>query len=264
MRCFSTKNAKQQFNCKSPGNPKKNKNTTKSPKSLSTSIFKNKKGSVKILQIGVPEVPLHWHLCIFGHPPAWPKSPRMGTLGQGKYGGFGVVFHTQRNICKWFSNSVASQISSWLRPALTAIRQCDTWTQWEPNTTNFHNLLLFINLFPQQLTTIQILVVLLVLGEQKTRRLGGFSPLKLQPRRVAWKLGINETNIKRSEIWFHAQIIHLLQAYSNKYSAPRASSNFFLSPHSPVVQWLQTLLCNQHGRNDTCSTGVASCKYKRF
>ena len=77
---------------------KTNKNTTKS---LSTSIFKNKKGcfltlrcqsSVKILQIGVPEVPLHWHLCIFGHPPAWPKSPRMGTLGQGKYGGFGVVF----------------------------------------------------------------------------------------------------------------------------------------------------------------------------
>ena len=109
MRCFSTKNAKQQFNCiqlqVSRQVKKTNKNTTKS---LSTSIFKNKKGcfltlrcqsSVKILQIGVPEVPLHWHLCIFGHPPAWPKSPRMGTLGQGMYGGFGVVFsHAKKHL----------------------------------------------------------------------------------------------------------------------------------------------------------------------
>ena len=177
-------------------------------------------------------------------------------------------FHTQRNICKWFSNSVASQISSWLRPALRAIRQCDTWTPWEPNTTNFHNLLLFINLFPQQLTTVpsKHWWCYWFLVNKKTRRLGsGFFPLETSaPGRVAWKLGINETNIKRSEIWFHAQIIHLLQTYSNKYSAPRASSNFFLSPHSPVVQWLQTLLCNQHGRNVTCSTGVASCKYKHF
>ena len=62
-------------------------------------------------------------------------------------------------------------------------------------------------------------------------------------------------------IWFHAQMIHLFHS-TIVYSAPTgSSSDFSLRQILSQCSWQgsPTLLCNQHGRNVTCSPRVASC-----
>ena len=81
-------------------------------------------------------------------------------------------------------------------------------------------------------------------------------------------LKMNETiSIFRCQrIWFHAQMIHLFHS-TIVYSAPTgSSSDFSLRQILSQCSWQgsPTLLCNQHGRNVTCSPRVASCQYEGF